>query len=54
MTPKPQSPSPRDPRDIPALAWLATEKRWCCWSWEPDKKKGKWTKPPRRPDGSMA
>src|SRR5216683_646990 len=54
--PKPQSPSPRDPRDIPALAGLASERCWCVWSWEWDEKRGegKWTKPPRRPDGAFA
>src|SRR6266496_6757202 len=51
---KPQSPSPRDPRDIPALKWLTAERRWCCWSWEWKRDKAKWDKPPRQSDGAFA
>jgi hypothetical protein len=30
----PQTPKPRDPRELPSLAPLTIERRWCCWSWE--------------------
>src|SRR5262249_44767886 len=51
---RPQSPPPIDPRTIRAFAALISERRWVCWSWELDKKKEKWTKPPRQPGGAFA
>jgi hypothetical protein len=53
-SPPPTPPHPIDARTIPALDWLTKQDRWVVWSYVWDPKKGKWDKPPKRPNGRHA